>query len=62
MRIDDPGKAFTRFLAPRCFLQQILVLTEEHAPQTRCAIQEFRVSNPIGAILLCRYDIHIPQS
>jgi hypothetical protein len=62
MSIDNPGKRHTLLLPLGRFAEQVLVLTEQDATQSRRTIKQEGVGETVRTVLLCRQHIHSPQT
>jgi hypothetical protein len=58
MSIDDSGKEYSTLLAPLCFAQQVIILRKKYAPKFGGTIEEFRVIEFCGLVILSCEDIY----
>jgi hypothetical protein len=61
MGIDNSGKRHTLLLPLGRFAEQVLVLTEQDATQSRRTIKQLGVGETSGTVLLCRQYVHSAQ-
>ncbi|CAN5555964.1 hypothetical protein BH24ACT18_BH24ACT18_04360 [soil metagenome] len=58
VRVDHATKRLPSPLAVRRFLEQVVVLREEHPAQFRCAVQQFGILKLTGSVFVGSKHIH----